>query len=100
MPSISYAITACNEAAELIRLLNQLVAALDKDDEVVVQLDTTATMEVEYVIDEYPIVKKIKFGLNNDFASFKNNLKNNCTRDYIFFIDADEYLSPHLLKLL
>jgi glycosyltransferase involved in cell wall biosynthesis len=101
MPSISYAITACNEAKELIRLLNQLNGAIRKgEDEIVVQLDTAATMEVEYIIDEYPSVKKITFGLNNDFASFKNNLKNHCTKDYIFQIDADEYLTEELLASL
>jgi glycosyltransferase involved in cell wall biosynthesis len=100
MPSISYAITACNEAKELIRLLNQLNNTIRKDDEIVVQLDTTATMEVKYIIDEYLFVKKTTFGLNNDFASFKNNLKNHCTKDYIFQIDADEYLSEELLTSL
>jgi glycosyltransferase involved in cell wall biosynthesis len=101
MPSISYAITACNEAKELIRLLNQLNGAIRKgEDEIVVQLDTAATMEVEYIIDEYPSVKKITFELNNDFASFKNNLKNHCTKDYIFQIDADEYLTEELLASL
>jgi glycosyltransferase involved in cell wall biosynthesis len=100
MPSISYAITACNEAKELIRLLNQLNNTIRKDDEIVVQLDTTATMEVKYIIDEYLFVKKTTFGLNNDFASFKNNLKNHCTKDYIFQIDADEYLSEGLLTSL
>jgi glycosyltransferase involved in cell wall biosynthesis len=100
MPSISYAITACNEAKELIRLLNQLINVTRKEDEIVVQLDTTANMEMEYIIDEYPPIKKTVFGLNNDFASFKNNLKNHCTKDYIFQIDADEYLSKELLTTL
>jgi glycosyltransferase involved in cell wall biosynthesis len=100
MSSISYAITAHNEVDELIRLLNQLVNITDKEDEIIVQLDTTATMEIKYIINEYPTVKSIEFKLNKDFASFKNNLKNNCTKDYIFFIDADEYLSEHLLKTL
>jgi glycosyltransferase involved in cell wall biosynthesis len=101
MPSISYAITACNEAEELIRLLNQLSGVIRKgEDEIVVQLDTTATMKMLYIIDEYPSVKKITFGLNNDFSSFKNNLKSYCTKDYIFQIDADEYLSEELLVSL
>jgi glycosyltransferase involved in cell wall biosynthesis len=96
---ISYAITAHNEAEELNRLLKQLTEGKDLGDEIIVQLDSTATDKVKFVVDSYPI-KSITFPLNNDFAAFKNNLKDNCTGDYIFFIDADEYLSEHLLKLL
>ena len=96
---ISYAITAHNEAEELNRLLKQLVDNKDPEDEIIVQLDDTATDKVKFVVDCFAI-KSITFPLNKDFASFKNNLKNKCTGDYIFFIDADEYLSDHLLKLL
>lgn len=96
---ISYAIAAHNEAEELNRLLKQLTEGKDSGDEIIVQLDHTATDKVKFVVDSYPI-KSITFPLNKDFATFKNNLKNNCTGDYIFFIDADEYLSEHLLKLL
>ena len=94
MPSISYAITACNEHVELERLLNQLDRNIRDIDEVVIQLDVTATPAVEEVCYKYPAFTLIQFPLNNDFASFKNNLKNKCSRDYIFQIDADEY--PHL----
>ena len=94
MPSISYAISACNEHVELERLLNQLDRNIRDIDEVVIQLDATATPAVEEVCYKYPAFTLIQFPLNNDFASFKNNLKNKCSRDYIFQIDADEY--PHL----
>jgi glycosyltransferase involved in cell wall biosynthesis len=100
MPSISYAITACNEHAELERLLNQLDRNIRDIDEVVIQLDTTATQEVEEVCYKYPAFTLIQFPLNNDFASFKNNLKSKCNRDYIFQIDADEYLSDQLMEWL
>jgi len=96
---ISYAITAHNEAEELNRLLKELIEGKEPGDEIIIQLDDKATDKVKFVVDSYP-VKSITFPLNNDFATFKNNLKNNCTGDYIFFIDADEYLSEHLLKLL
>ena len=96
---ISYAITAHNEAEELNRLLKQLTEGKEPGDEILVQLDDKATDKVKFVVDSHP-VKSITFPLNNDFATFKNNLKDNCTGDYIFFIDADEYLSEHLLKLL
>jgi glycosyltransferase involved in cell wall biosynthesis len=96
---ISYAITAHNEAEELNRLLKQLTEGKEPGDEILVQLDDKATDKVKFVVDSHP-VRSITFPLNNDFATFKNNLKDNCTGEYIFFIDADEYLSEHLLKLL
>jgi glycosyltransferase involved in cell wall biosynthesis len=96
---ISYAITAHNEAEELNRLLKQLTEGKEPGDEILVQLDDKATDKVKFVVDSHP-VRSITFPLNNDFAAFKNNLKDNCTGEYIFFIDADEYLSEHLLKLL
>lgn len=94
---ISYAITVCNEAQELDRLLKQLVDRIDKEDEIVVQMDSTVTAEVKFVVDKYPI-RSYVFGLNNDFAAFKNKLKTECKGDYIFFIDADEYLSEALFE--
>ena len=93
---ISYAITVCNEAQELDRLLKQLIDNIDNDDEIVVQMDSTATTDVKFVVDKYPIRSYI-FGLDGDFAGFKNKLKLECKGDYIFFIDADEYPSEELL---
>jgi hypothetical protein len=100
MPSISYAITAHNEHVELERLLYQLDTNIRDIDEVVIQLDITATEEVKEVCYKYPAFTLIEYSLNNDFASFKNNLKKWCNRDYIFQIDADEYLSEELLLSL
>jgi len=107
MPSISYAITACNEHAELELLLDHLNDWIREGiDEVIVQLDTTATEEVKQVAFKYPNLIVITFPLAGNFAQFKNNLKNYCTKDYIFQIDADENLSqdlilhlPEILKL-
>jgi len=98
MPSISYAITACNEHAELELLLDHLNDWIREGiDEVVVQLDTTATEEVKQVTFKYPNLIVTTFPLAGNFAQFKNNLKNYCTKDYIFQIDADENLSQDLI---
>jgi hypothetical protein len=102
MPSISYAITACNEHVELERLLDQLNKYLRPEDEIMLQLDSGATKEVEKVAVKYNVgtdygYHRVWYPLNNDFASFKNHLKSICSRDYIFQIDADEYLSDTLL---
>jgi hypothetical protein len=102
MPSISYAITSCNEHIELERLLDQLNAYIRPEDEIMLQLDKGATKEVEQVALKYNVgapyeYHRIWYALDNDFATFKNHLKSICTRDYIFQIDADEYLSDSLL---
>jgi glycosyltransferase involved in cell wall biosynthesis len=99
MPTISYAITACNEHEELERLLFIVLEHMQDEDEIVVQLDTSATDEVKKVLENFPI-KVIEFALNNDFASFKNNLNEHCDRDYIFQIDADEYPQVELIMNL
>lgn len=96
MANISFAITAHNEHVELDRLLKQLTKSIKSKDEIVVQLDITATQEVKDVVSKYRLINYIH-PLNKDFATFKNNLKNICTNEWIFFIDADEYLSDDLL---
>ena len=95
MPSISYAITACNEHRELSFLLELLTNNIRQEDEIVIQLDSNATEEVRQIAKDY-----LEFSLNKDFASFKNNLSKHCTKDYIFQIDADEYPHIHLITNL
>jgi glycosyltransferase involved in cell wall biosynthesis len=101
MSTISFAITAHNEHVELERLLDQLVTIIKSGDEIVVQLDSTATDEVKKVANKYNVERDFEYhriftSLNGDFATFKNHIKSHCTRDWIFFIDADEYLSEGL----
>ena len=98
---ISYAIPVCNEHVELEKLLSFLVKHIDEDDEIVVQCDKgNTTSEVYKVLDSFkaPVGLKdplnvIEFPLKGHFSNFKNNLKEHCTGDWIFQIDADEL--PH-----
>ena len=99
MLRISYAITACNEHVELERLLEMLKNNIRPEDEIVVQMDISATDEVKAVVNKYKLMNYFH-PLNNDFATFKNNLKSLCTKEFIFQIDADEYPHPHLLASL
>ena len=103
MPTISYAITACNEYEELKRLIEQILLHKRSEDEIVVQVDQDrVTEEVLGVLRAYSadVANVIKFPLNKDFATFKNNIKSYCKKDYIFFVDADEYLSKNLIDSL
>lgn len=98
---ISIAITVCNEHQELKTLLDGLEErALSPKYEVVVQIDqNNHTDEVlSIVIDKG--IKHWFFPLNKDFATYKNELKNHCSGDFIFQIDADEFITPEMLELL
>ncbi len=99
---ISYAIPVCNEWIELEYLLNYLFDHKREQDEIIVQCDEgNTTPSVYQVLEEYKEkLQIIEFPLNKDFASFKNNLKDNCSGDYIFQIDADEYPEEYLMDTI
>jgi len=99
---ISYAITAHNEYKELSNLLEHLFIHKRDEDEIVVQLDDKCTEEVKTVVSthKYKIHKIVTCALNNDFATFKNNLKGKCSGNYIFQIDADEIPNADLIRIL
>ena len=104
--TISYAIPVCDEYKEIKYLLDYLFKHKREQDEIVVQCDKgNTTSNVYQVLQEYSTyysvgLKVIEFPLNGDFASFKNNLKDHCSGDYIFQIDADEYPDDYLMSTI
>ena len=102
---VSYTTSAFNEDRELEKLLYTLSKNITDNDEVVVQLDSEkVTDDVRKVCKIYqekiPFIKVIEFPLNNDFSSFKNNLVNHSTKEWIFNIDADEIPSQNLFGMI
>jgi len=98
---LSYAITACNEYEEIIRLITQLLNYKGENSEVVVLLDTpkAPTEMVEYLelqanADKITLIES---EFSNDFAQWKNLLNSQCKGEWIFQLDADEYLEPDLI---
>ena len=98
---LSYAITACNEVEETIRLVNQLLNYKEENSEVVVLLDTpkAPTELVEYLelqanADKIDLIES---EFSGDFAQWKNLLNSQCKGEWIFQLDADEYLMPDLI---
>ena len=104
MINITYAITVCNELTEITNLINFLHPRISQDDEILIQYDSdSATTQVKDYLTilsqlHNTNIKVIEFPLNGDFASFKNNLKNNSKGIFIFQIDADELPSEHLIE--
>jgi len=93
---ISYSILTHNETDSLEKLLEFLIKSKDEEDEIVMLDDYSDNERTKELLDFYVSVHEIKFEqrhLLNDFAQQKNHLKNMCSGDYIFNLDADEI--PH-----
>ena len=106
MINITYAITVCNELDEITKLIDFLNNRIDSDDEILIQYDENSASDAvrQYlkIISQLhnTNIKVIGFPLNNDFASYKNNLKNHAKGMFIFQIDADEIPSEYLIENL
>ena len=101
--NITYAVTVCNELEEITKLINFLHPRIQSDDEILIQYDeggvTEGVMDYLRIINDlHDNIKVVGFPLNKDFASFKNNLKENANGIFIFQIDADELPSEYLLE--
>jgi hypothetical protein len=109
---ISYAVTVCNEFIEIQRLLIFLLEHKRSQDEIVVQMDLSLDdlndmpqdkrLVWQYIMkhNEQGNCRVIFNPLRGDFASFKNHLKEQCTGDYIFQIDADEIPCTPIIESL
>jgi hypothetical protein len=104
--NVTYAITVCNEHEEIMKLINFLHPRIKKDDEILIQYDedgvTPQVKDYLNIIQQLHSsnVKVVGFPLNNDFASYKNNLKNHAKGIFIFQIDADEIPSEYIIENL
>jgi glycosyltransferase involved in cell wall biosynthesis len=98
---ISYAITACNEHEEIIRLVTQLINYKGDNSEIVVLLDTPKSSPemIEYLELQANAnyITLIESEFDNDFAQWKNFLNSHCKGEWIFQLDADEYLENDLI---
>lgn len=101
---ISFAVTVKNEGWYVEQLLNQLVKYCKvSGDEIVVLADYPDDPETIKILGKYYDAAEIKLHFrkfDGDFSAHKNFLNEQCTGDYIFQIDADEYLNAHLLQYL
>ena len=101
---LSYGITVHNEHEELNQLLELLIHNTDQEDEIVI-VDDFSNQETQDVIGSWvqqysdkKVIRVFQRKLDGDFASQKNFVIEQCTGDYIFHIDADEYPNVILLQ--
>ena len=95
---ISYAVTTHNEWQEIDWLLSLLLDNKDDEDEIVIVDDYSDKM-TQKVFDVYKDdINFYEHALNNDFATHKNFMNDQCTGDWIFNIDADEMPHENLVE--
>jgi hypothetical protein len=103
---ISYAVTVCNEEAELQNLLYHLLRFKKPQDEIVILFDSkNGTKGVEDYLRSHSATSDSGFTWHSDkfeghFADWKNKLNTFCSGDFIFQIDADEYITGEFVDLI
>jgi len=103
---ISYAITVCNEAMELQRLVECLLKYKKAHDEIIILFDSrNGTKGVEDYLRSHSVTTNAGFvwhsaEFDGHFADWKNKLNSLCSGDFIFQIDADEYMYGEFIDAL
>ena len=98
---ISYSILTHNEDESLQKLLEVLVKHKDEEDEIVILDDFSDNPKTVEILDVMTSMHEMTFEqrhLLKDYGGQKNYLKNMCTGDYIFNLDADELPHKQLMK--
>jgi glycosyltransferase involved in cell wall biosynthesis len=97
---ISYSILTHNETDSLLKLLEFIVKHKDEEDEIVILDDYSDNEKTKEILDVMCSMHEIKFEqrhLLKDYSGQKNHLKNMCTGDYVFNLDADEIPHKYLI---
>jgi len=98
---ISYSMLVHNETDTLEKLLEFLVKYKKPQDEIVVLDDYSDNDKTKTILDYYSSAEGVILEQRNllgDFATQKNYLKNMCTGDYSFNLDADELVTHWFMK--
>ena len=100
---LSFLVTVHNEDTDLAVLLDQLVEykSSNTEDEIVVLDDYSDNPKTLELFEKYKDdIKLVQHALNKDFGTHKQFGNEQCNGDFIFQLDADEYLSDDLLSNL
>ena len=98
---ISYSMLTHNETDSLLKLIEFIVKHKDEKDEIVILDDYSDNEKTKEILDTMCSIHNITFEqrhLLKEYAGQKNQLKNMCTGDYIFNLDADELPNKWLMK--
>lgn len=98
----SFCFLTHNEGKEYIsKLINPILENIHEDEEVIIVDDFStekSTIEFLSYLEEDRRIRVFKHALDNDFSKQKNFLISKCKNEYVFIMDADEYLTEEHLN--
>lgn len=100
--SFTFGVFTHNEGRKYIEMcVTHILDAMSTDDEIIIVDDNSTDKETcEYLDEIKNRVKLLKHSLNGDFATHKNFLLENATKDWILLFDADEYMEVETIQKL
>lgn len=105
---ISYVVLTFNEERCIKRCLESIAFGLTEEDEVII-VDTGSTDNTLQIVEEFIRDSRKSIRLyceiwENDFSQIRNAAIEKCRKDWVFMIDADEYLEdgcvPNIYKYI
>ena len=90
-----------NETDSLLELIEFIAKHKDEEDEIVILDDYSDNEKTKEILETMCSIHEIKFeqrALLKNYAEQKNHLKNMCSGDYIFNLDADEKPNKFLME--
>jgi hypothetical protein len=105
---ISYCTIVYQEHDEVIRLLNQLKTVITENDEIVVvqsyrekeEQESEWYLSLKQSVLEFTNIIYGDFHFHKNFSEMKNHMNSLATKDYIFNLDADEYMLDQAYSII
>lgn len=89
---ISYIVICKNSQTTIERCVNSIAENMDTGDELIV-IDTGSTDETVHLIQKnIPQAKILVTNWENDFSAIRNKALKLASRDWVFYVDSDEWL--------
>ncbi|MDW8555058.1 glycosyltransferase family 2 protein [Staphylococcus xylosus] len=100
-PSISYIIIVKNEERVIKRCIESILKQLEKKDEIII-VDTGSIDSTIEIIDSFQErnISVQNYKWDDNFSKARNFAKEFAKKDWVFYIDADEYITEGSVEIL
>lgn len=93
-----------NESSNIINLIKSITPQFDPyRDEIVIVDNYSTNKDTNDILNYYqtvdlPYMRICRYHLNNDYSVYKNYMISQCTKHYIFYLCANEYMTSKQIR--